>query len=59
MSIQEAEAVNDLVSSELEFERQIAINNLMGKGEKFLNKLRQEIVKALTLVEAYIEFEDD
>jgi tRNA modification GTPase len=36
MDLLEAEAINDLVNSELEFERQVAIGNLMGQGAKYL-----------------------
>lgn len=41
MTLQEAEAVGDLVASHLEFERQVAVGNLLGRNRQYLNEVRQ------------------
>jgi tRNA modification GTPase len=40
MSLQQAEAIGDLVESEFEFERQVAVGNLLGRNKDFLDGLR-------------------
>lgn len=59
MNLQQAEAVGDLVESHLEFERQIAVSNLVGKNKAFLDQIRQKMIRILTVVEAFIEFEEE
>jgi tRNA U34 5-carboxymethylaminomethyl modifying GTPase MnmE/TrmE len=54
MTILEAEAVNDLVHSQLEFERQVAIGNLMGKGAKYLQELRADLMRVRSGIESFI-----
>jgi tRNA modification GTPase len=59
MNLQQAEAVGDLVESHLEFERQVAVSNLVGKNKAFLDQIRQKMIRIVTVVEAFIEFEEE
>jgi tRNA modification GTPase len=48
LSLNQAEAINDLINSENEFTRQVSINNLLGKNMNYIETLREELVKSLT-----------
>ena len=57
----EAEAVGDLISSETEKSRKLAINQISGKLSKNINKLRQDIISLQANIEVnidYPEYED-
>ena len=54
----EAEAINDLIRSESEFSRQVAVNHLLGKNNAFLDDLKASLISNLAKVEAYIDFSE-
>ena len=47
LNLYQAEAINDLIRSESEFGRQIAINHLLGKNADYLATLRNKLVRSL------------
>ena len=59
LSVLEAETINDLVSAETENQRKIAIGNLSGNLDKFVNDISNKLKKLLADVEAIIDFTDE
>ena len=55
----EAETINDLINSETENQRKIAIGNLSGNLDRFVNDISSKIKKLLADVEAIIDFTDE
>ena len=41
ISLIQAESINDLIQSESEFSRQVAANNLLGKGVDYLEGIKK------------------
>ncbi len=59
LSVLEAEAINDLINAETENQRKIAIGNLSGNLDKFVNEVSIKLKKLLADVEAIIDFADE
>ena len=59
MDLTQAEAVNLLIRSNSENSRRLAIENLQGKLQRRLQKIRNELTELLTIIEAQIDFADD
>ena len=59
LSVLEAETINDLVNSETENQRKIAIGNLSGNLDKFIYDVSKKLKKLLADVEAIIDFSDE
>ena len=59
LGVLEAEAINDLVNAETENQRKIAIGNLTGNLDKFINEVSNKLKKLLADVEAIIDFADE
>ncbi|GMO62100.1 MAG: tRNA uridine-5-carboxymethylaminomethyl(34) synthesis GTPase MnmE [Rickettsiales bacterium] len=59
IDLMQAESILDLINSETELQHKQAINQLQGKNSKFYNTLREQVVKVLSLLEAYIDFPDE
>ncbi len=58
-SVLEAETINDLVNAETENQRKIAIGNLSGNLDKFINEISNKQKKLLADIEAIIDFADE
>lgn len=52
----EAEAVSDLISSETEIERKVAIQGLEGNLSKLIKKLRQDLLNIISNIEVNIDY---
>ena len=59
LSVLEAETINDLVNAETENQRKIAIGNLSGNLDKFIDDISKKLKKLLADVEAIIDFTDE
>ncbi|MDA9748706.1 tRNA uridine-5-carboxymethylaminomethyl(34) synthesis GTPase MnmE [Pelagibacteraceae bacterium] len=59
LSVLEAETINDLVNAETENQRKIAIGNLSGNLDKFINEVSNKLKKLLADIEAIIDFTDE
>ncbi len=59
LSVLEAETINDLVNAETENQRKIAIGNLSGNLDKFVNEISNKQKKLLADIEAIIDFADE
>ena len=59
LSVLEAETINDLVNAETENQRKIAIGNLSGNLDKFINQISNKQKKLLADIEAIIDFADE
>ena len=59
ITILEAETINDLINAETENQRIIAVGNLTGNLDKFVNNTSENISKLLADVEAIIDFADE
>ena len=59
LNLLEAETINDLVNSETENQRKIAIENLGGNLERFIKDISDRLKKLLADVEAVIDFSDE
>ena len=59
LTLLEAESINDLVNAETENQRKIAINNLSGNLDKFIENLSKKLKKLLADIEAVIDFADE
>ncbi|MDC3112318.1 tRNA uridine-5-carboxymethylaminomethyl(34) synthesis GTPase MnmE [Pelagibacteraceae bacterium] len=59
LSVLEAETINDLVNAETENQRKIAIGNLSGSLDKFINEISNKLKKLLADIEAIIDFSDE
>ena len=52
----EAEAVSDLINSETELERKVAINGIKGNISSLIKKLRDELIKIISNIEVNIDY---
>ena len=59
ISLNKAEALIELINSESEYQRKIAIRNYNGELEQCYLSWRNSIIKLLSTSEAYIDFPDD
>ncbi len=59
ISILEAETINDLVNAETENQRKLAIGNLSGNLDRFINEISNKQKKLLADIEAIIDFADE
>ena len=59
LSVLEAETINDLVNAETENQRKIAIGNLSGNLDRFINEISNKQKKLLADIEAIIDFADE
>ena len=59
VSVLEAETINDLVNAETENQRKIAIGNLSGNLDRFINEISNKQKKLLADIEAVIDFADE
>ena len=61
IDLMEAEAVMDLINSQNDLARQIAINELQGYGSNLIKKLREDLINIISNIEVnidYPEYED-
>ena len=61
IDLMEAEAVSDLINSETELERKVAINGVNGNLSKLIKKLRKDLLDIISNIEVnidYPEYED-
>ncbi len=59
LSVLEAETINDLINAETENQRKIAVGNLSGNLDKFINEISNKQKKLLADIEAIIDFADE
>ena len=59
INLLKAESISDLISSETEIQRKQAINIMTGKSSEIYNEMREKLVKALSNIEAKIDFPDE
>jgi len=59
INLLKAESIADLISSETEIQRRQAINIMSGKTSKVYNNMREKLLKALSNIEAKIDFPDE
>ena len=59
INLLKAESISDLISSETEIQRKQAINIMTGKSSEVYNNMREKLVKALSNIEAKIDFPDE
>ncbi len=59
LSVLQAETINDLVNAETENQRKIAIGNLSGNLDRFINEISNKQKKLLADIEAIIDFADE
>jgi tRNA U34 5-carboxymethylaminomethyl modifying GTPase MnmE/TrmE len=59
MDLTEVEGLNDLVNAETEMQRKQALNQMEGSLSKLYNKWRDDIIKCLANVEAFIDFHEE
>lgn len=55
----QAEAVDDLISSETELQASQAIKQLYGKNSEVFDNFRAKLISIQTVIEAYIDFPDE
>ena len=61
IDLMEAEAIMDLINSETEKERKVAINNLQGNSSNLIKELRKSLIDIISNIEVnidYPEYED-
>ena len=54
-----AESIGDLIHSETELQRKQAVKCLQGNASTYYNDLRKKLIKALSYIEAKIDFAED
>ncbi len=59
INLLKAESISDLISSETEIQRKQAIKIMTGKSSEVYNNMREKLVKALSNIEAKIDFPDE
>ena len=59
INLLKAESISDLISSETEIQRKQAINIMTGKSSKIYDDLRGRLIKALSNIEAKIDFPEE
>lgn len=55
----EAEGLADLIEAETDFQHKQAIRQMGGELKKIYDKWRQQLLKIMSLIEAYIDFPDE
>lgn len=56
IDLMEAEAVMDLINSQNDLSRQIAINELQGYGSNLIKKLREDLINIISNIEVNIDY---
>ncbi len=59
INLLKAESIADLISSETEIQRRQALNIMSGKTSEVYNSMREKLLKALSNIEAKIDFPDE
>jgi len=59
INLLKAESISDLISSETEIQRKQAINIMTGRSSEVYNNMREKLLKALSNIEAKIDFPDE
>ncbi len=59
INLLKAESVADLISSETEIQRKQALSIMSGKTSEVYNSMREKLLKALSSIEAKIDFPDE
>ena len=59
INLLKAESIADLISSETEIQRKQALNIMSGKTSEVYNSMREKLLKALSNIEAKIDFPDE
>ena len=59
MDLTEAEGLNDLINAETEMQQKQALNQMEGSLSKLYNKWKDDIIKCLANVEAFIDFHEE
>ena len=59
INLLKAESISDLISSETEIQRKQAINIMTGKSSEVYDDLRGRLIKALSNIEAKIDFPEE
>ncbi len=59
INLLKAESISDLISSETEIQRKQAINIMTGKSSEVYHDLRERLIKALSNIEAKIDFPEE
>ena len=59
MSLLEIEGLSDLLASESRLQKQIALEQLEGRGDEIITQWRDEFLGIIAVVEAMIDFSDD
>ena len=59
INLLKAESIADLISAETEIQRLQAVKMMKGKSSEKFNKLREKLLKLLSLVEAKIDFPEE
>ena len=59
INLLKAESISDLISSETEIQRKQAINIMTGKSSKIYDDLRGRLIRALSNIEAKIDFPEE
>ncbi|MFH1893299.1 MAG: tRNA uridine-5-carboxymethylaminomethyl(34) synthesis GTPase MnmE [Candidatus Zixiibacteriota bacterium] len=59
LDLSQAEAVADLISARTESSHQVAMSQLEGNLSKRVNTLRDNLIKALSILEAYTDFPEE
>ena len=59
INLLKAESISDLISSETEIQRKQAINIMTGKSSKIYDDLRVRLIRALSNIEAKIDFPEE
>ncbi len=59
INLLKAESIADLISSETEIQRKQALNIMSGKSFNIYNNMREKLIKALSNIEAKIDFPDE
>jgi tRNA U34 5-carboxymethylaminomethyl modifying GTPase MnmE/TrmE len=59
MDLTEVEGLVDLINAETEMQRKQALNQMEGSLSRLYSQWREDIIKALANVEAYIDFHEE
>jgi len=59
LTVLQAETINDLINTETENQRKLAIGNLSGNLDRFINEISNKQKKLLADIEAIIDFADE
>ena len=59
MDLTEVEGLVDLINAETEMQRKQALNQMEGSLSRLYSQWREDIIKSLANVEAYIDFHEE